>query len=90
MVICVQSNPSASKTRFGGLQRSPVNSTHSPRQDLTAARKLVRSNSLRKEGMFYLEHEAAIYHAQTGKTYTIYGSPVGHISSDRMNTHVCL
>lgn len=45
---------------------------------------------MRKEGMFYLEHEAAIYHAQTGKTYTIYGSPVGHISPDRMNTHVCL
>ncbi|KAI0807855.1 Metallo-dependent phosphatase [Fomes fomentarius] len=44
-------------------------------KDITAARKLVRSNSFRKEGMFYLEHEAAIYHAQTGKTYTIYGSP---------------
>ncbi|KAI0672784.1 Metallo-dependent phosphatase [Trametes maxima] len=46
-----------------------------PTKDLAAARKLVRSKSLIAAGMHYLEHEAAVYTAQSGKTYTIYGSP---------------
>ena len=46
-------------------------------QDLPAARKLVRSKAMAKAGMVYLEHEAATYTAKSGKTYTIYGSPVG-------------
>ncbi|KAI0362597.1 Metallo-dependent phosphatase [Trametes cingulata] len=49
--------------------------------DLSAARRLVRSNSLRKAGMHYLEHEAATYTAKSGKTYTIYGSPAAPVYS---------
>ncbi|CDO68638.1 hypothetical protein BN946_scf184996.g69 [Trametes cinnabarina] len=44
-------------------------------KDIAAARNLVRSHSLRKAGMFYLEHEHAMYTAKSGKVYTIYGSP---------------
>ncbi|KAI0636539.1 Metallo-dependent phosphatase [Trametes polyzona] len=44
-------------------------------KDVVAARKLVRSQAMHKAGMHYLEHEAATYTANSGKTYTIYGSP---------------
>ncbi|KAI8982801.1 Metallo-dependent phosphatase [Trametes punicea] len=49
--------------------------------DIAAARKLIRSHSLRKAGMVYLEHESAIYTTRGGKTYTIYGSPAAPIYS---------
>ncbi|KAI0748412.1 Metallo-dependent phosphatase [Daedaleopsis nitida] len=42
---------------------------------IIAARQLVRSKALRKAGIVYLEHEVTTYTAQSGKTYTIYGSP---------------
>ena len=45
-------------------------------QDITTARKLVRSRALRKAGMIYLKHQAAVYTSRTGRQYTIYGSPV--------------
>ncbi|KAI0371637.1 Metallo-dependent phosphatase [Pilatotrama ljubarskyi] len=50
-------------------------------KDLAAARRLVRSSSMRKAGMIYLEHEAATYTAKSGKTYTIYGSPAAPLYS---------
>ena len=45
-------------------------------QDLDAAHKLVRSNSMRKAGMIYLEHQASVYTSKSGRTYNIYASPV--------------
>ncbi|KAI0672785.1 Metallo-dependent phosphatase [Trametes maxima] len=47
-------------------------------EDVAAARALVRSESMREAGMHYLEHESAIYTAKSGRTYTIYASPVSH------------
>ncbi|KAH9900966.1 Metallo-dependent phosphatase [Cubamyces lactineus] len=44
-------------------------------KDVATARKLVRSHSMLKAGMRYIEHEAVTYIAKSGKTYTIYGSP---------------
>ncbi|KAI0647485.1 Metallo-dependent phosphatase [Trametes meyenii] len=44
-------------------------------EDVTAARALVRSDSMREAGMHYLEHESAIYTAKSGRSYTIYASP---------------
>lgn len=44
---------------------------------MPTARELVRSDALREAGMYYLEYESVVYTSQGGKTYTIYGSPVG-------------
>ncbi|EJF66228.1 Metallo-dependent phosphatase [Dichomitus squalens] len=44
-------------------------------EDMSAGRKLVRGWALRKAGMFYLEHGAAVYTSKSGRGYTIYGSP---------------
>ncbi|KAH9931730.1 Metallo-dependent phosphatase [Epithele typhae] len=44
-------------------------------KDISDACRLVRSESLRRAGLYYVEHETVLYTTKGGKVYSIYGSP---------------
>jgi len=46
-----------------------------PSKEVTAARRLIRSNGMREAGIHYLEHEALQVTVASGRTWKIYGSP---------------